>query len=221
MVNLDGNLYLTNIPQEVEQYGLCKTLLVRREVIHIKHILTEIFVRKSIDINKYLNKIDWALFDYMEYITNRLRNVHKFSREYVNDFNNIVKLNRDRFFPTIELYGGLNNIIALDFDGVVTEKSFVDLYKLCIERCPTQICSANPEVRESWFEFKNLPLPQKINSCKGKIKKINKLIELQQKYDYVFYVDNEREYLEFAWIFGIQTYLYNNREIKYFSLNTR
>lgn len=37
-----------NIPQDVDQYGFCKTLLVRREVIHIKHIMTEIFTRNSI-----------------------------------------------------------------------------------------------------------------------------------------------------------------------------
>lgn len=68
---------LTNIPQDVDNYGFCKTLVVRREVIHIKHIFTEVFVRKTIDIQKYLNKIDWNLFDYMEYMTNRLRRVHR------------------------------------------------------------------------------------------------------------------------------------------------
>ena len=50
--------YLTDIPQYVEKYGFCKTLAVRREVIHIKHIFTELFVRKTIDIQKFLNKID-------------------------------------------------------------------------------------------------------------------------------------------------------------------
>ena len=50
--------YLTNIPQSVEKYGLCKTLLVRHETIHLKHILTETFVRKSINLEYYLNKIN-------------------------------------------------------------------------------------------------------------------------------------------------------------------
>ena len=213
--------YLTDIPQDVEKYGFCKTLAVRREVIHIKHIFTEVFVRKTIDIQKYLDKIDWSLFDYMEFMTNRLRKVHYFSRDYINDINEIVKADRDRFFPTIQLYKGLNCIIALDFDGVVTENSFSELYKLCIERCKTEICSANPEIKESWFEVRNLALPNKIKSCKGKIKKISKLIELNQKNDYVFYIDNEKEYLEFAWLFGIQTYIYENKQIKYFSLKSK
>jgi hypothetical protein len=213
--------YLTDIPQDVEKYGLCKTLAVRREVIHIKHIFTEIFVRKTIDIQKYLDKIEWNLFDYMEYMTNRLRKVHYFSREYINDVNEIVKADRDRFFPTIQLYKGLNNIIALDFDGVVTEKSFTELYRLCVERCKTEICSANPEVKESWFDVRNLPLPNKINACKGKLKKISKIIELNQNNDYVFYIDNEKEYLEFAWLFGLQTYIYENKQIKYFSLKSK
>jgi hypothetical protein len=210
--------YLTNIPQEIEVYGFCKTLVVRREVIHIKHIFTEIFVRKTIDIQKYLDKINWSLFDYMEYMTNRLRKIHHFNRDYINNINEIVKSDRDRFFPTLELYKGLNCIIILDFDGVVTEKSFTELYKLCIERCRTEICSANPEIKDSWFDIRNLKLPNKINSCKGKLKKLSKLIELNQQHDYVFYIDNEKEYLEFAWLFGIQTYIYENKKIKYFSL---
>ena len=37
--------YLTNIPQAIEKFGFCKVLAVRREVIHVKHILTDMFVR--------------------------------------------------------------------------------------------------------------------------------------------------------------------------------
>lgn len=213
--------YLTNIPQRVEKYGFCKTLVVRREVIHIKHIFTEIFVRKTIDIQKYLDKIDWALYDYMEYMTNRMRRIHCFNRGYVNDINKIVKSDRDKFFPVIQLYHGLKNVIVLDFDGVVNENSFAELYKLCLNRCRTEICSANPEIKESWFHSRNLPLPDKINSCKGKVKKIKKLIELGKKNDHVFYVDNEKECLTFAWIFGIKTYIYKDRKIKYFTLKSK
>lgn len=213
--------YLTNIPQCVEKYGFCKTLLVRREVIHIKHIFTEVFVRKTVDIQKYLDKIKWSLFDYLEYMTNRLRKVHHFSREYISDINEIVKSDRNRFFSTIELYRGLDCVIALDFDGLVTETPFNELYKRCIETCRTEICSANPEIKKEWFDNKNLPLPNKINTCKGELKKINKLIDLNQKNDYVFYIDNEKEYLEFAWLFGIQTYIYEKNKIKCFSLKSR
>lgn len=218
---MNENSYLTDIPQEVENFGLCKVLAVRYEVIHIKHILTEVFVRKSINIEKHLSKIEWTLFQYIEYITNRLRRVHHFSRNYNNEINNIVKSNRDRFFPTINLYKGLNNIIVLDYDGVITSNNFRDLYKLCIDRCKTVICTANPIISESIIEKRNLPLPDKIFACKGKEAKIKQLIELSKKYDNVFYIDNEQEYLSFAWLFGIKTFLWYNNKILYFTMKTK
>src|SRR5690554_1023216 len=46
--------YLTNIPSSANNFGVSKVLAVRSEIIHIKHILTEIFVRRSVDIEKYL-----------------------------------------------------------------------------------------------------------------------------------------------------------------------
>jgi alkyl sulfatase BDS1-like metallo-beta-lactamase superfamily hydrolase len=91
------NNYLTNIPQDVEKYGLCKTLLVRREVIHLKHILTELFVRKTFDVQTHLEYLDWSILQYIEHITNRMRKVHHFSRTYTNNINDIVKQERDRF----------------------------------------------------------------------------------------------------------------------------
>jgi hypothetical protein len=216
----EGN-YLTNIPEIVNDYGFCKTLAVRREVIHIKHIFTEVFVRKTIDIEKYLNKLDISLFEYMEIMTNRIRNVHYFSRLYDNNCNDIVKKDRDRFFPTLELLKGLNNLIALDFDGVTTENKFKELYELCCDRENVQICTANPTVTNDWFDKRDMTRPVIINAMKGKVKKIKRLIELQKKYDYVFYVDNETEYLKYAWLFGLQTYHWNGTEIKYFSMKSK
>jgi hypothetical protein len=216
----EGN-YLTNIPESVNDYGFCKTLAVRREVIHIKHIFTEVFVRKTIDIEKYLNKLDISLFEYMKIMTNRIRNVHYFSRLYDNNCNDIVKKDRDRFFPTLKLLDGLNNLIALDFDGVTTENKFKELYELCCDRENVQICTANPTVTNDWFDKSDMTRPVKINAMKGKIKKIKRLIELQKKYDYVFYVDNEIEYLEYAWLFGLQTYHWSGTEIKYFSMKSK
>jgi len=213
--------YLTNIPQEVEKYGFCKTLLVRSETINIKHIFTEIFVRKTIDIQPQLDILKMNLFDYMEYMTNRLRKIYRFDRSYEQDLNKIVKYSRKDFFPTLELYQGLNNLIILDFDGVITKKSFIELYKLCIARCKVEICSANPQITLDYFIKRDLPLPTKINACKGKSKKLRKIIEISKKYDYVFYVDNEEEYLETAWLFGIQTFIYKNKQIKHFSLNSK
>lgn len=213
--------YLTNIPDSVNAFGFCKTLAVRREVIHIKHIFTEVFTRKTIDTEKYLSKLDITLFEYMEIMTNRIRKVHYFSRLYDNNCNDIVKKDRDRFFPTMELLEGLNKLIVLDFDGVTTANKFKELYELCCERENVQICSANPIVNYEWFDKHNMTRPNSINAMKGKLKKIRRLVELQKKYDYVFYVDNEIEYLEYAWLFGLQTYHWNGNEIKYFSMKSK
>ena len=171
--------YLTNIPQHFEEYGFSKTLLTRRETIHIKHILTNIFVRKTIDIQKYLDVIELDLFHYMEVMTNRIRKIYNFSREYKNeDLNDIVKNPRNQgFFPSIEFYTGLNNCIVLDFDGVITALKFTDLYELCLQRCKTFVCSANPSISINWFIKHNYNIPDKIYSMKGKVKKIKQLIK--------------------------------------------
>ena len=218
---MDETKYLTGMPDNITEYGFCKVLAVRREVIHVKHIMTEVFHRKTIPIEKYLEKLEISLFDYMTYITHRLRRIHHFSRQYVQNPEAIVKQARDRFFPTLELLGGFNKIVVLDFDGVTTENNFKELYKLCVERENVYICSANPTVTKEWFIKRELPLPVEIFANKGKIRKIRKLIDLQKKHDYVFYVDNEIEYLEYAWLFGLQTYHWNGKEIKYFSLKTK
>jgi hypothetical protein len=214
--------YLTNLPELISKYGLQKTLLVRREVIHIKHIFTEIFIRKSIDIEFYLNKLDMTLFEYIEYMTQRIRKIHHFSREYeYSNSNKIVKLERNKFFPNIELMRGLKNCLMLDFDGVITDKKFKYLYDLCIERIETNICTANPTIKLQWFIEKDFSIPNKIYANKGKIKKIKQLLFQNQRYDNIFYIDNEIEYLKYAWLFGINTFHWNKKEIKYFTLKTK
>jgi hypothetical protein len=218
---LDHNNYLTGMPQEIEKYGLCKTLAVRNEMIHTKHILTEIFIRKTIDIEEILSLVDMDLFSYMEYMTNRIRRIYKLSRDYVKDVNLIVKSDRDHFFPTFNLLEGFDRKFVLDFDGTVTANNFQPLYKLCCERGRTEICSANPTIVGSWFTNKSLPLPDKINSMKGKKKKLKRLLEIQKASDFVFFVDNEKEYLDFAWVFGIKTFHWTNNEIKYYTLKSR
>lgn len=151
-----------------------------------------------------------------------IRKIHHFSREYINDLDDIVKSDRSKFFPTIELYNGFNNAIVLDFDGVITKKSFEKLYLLCCERSKHIIvCSGNPTVNDDYFIKRGLPLPKKIHACKGKIKKMICLIELLRKYDNLFYIDNEIEYLEFAWIFGIKTFQFKNNKIVYFTRKTQ
>ena len=217
---MNDNAYLTNVPQEVSQYGFCKVLAVRREVIHIKHILTEVFIRKSIDAEAMLSKIDYDLSKYMKFITQRLRNIHHFDRAFTCDIDDIIKKDRRNFFPSIQLMDGMHNVIVLDFDGVVTEKSFDQLYELCLSRCKTVICSANPTITTEWFDKRELKHPDHIYSMKGKMRKINQLIELTKQHDNVFYVDNEKEYLNYAWLFGIKTFIYEKGVIKNYSLNT-
>lgn len=223
-------MYLTDIPELNISLGFSKVLAVRREIIHIKHIFTEIFVRKTIDIEKLLSEVNWSLFRYMEFMTNRIRKIHHFSREYNQDLNTIVKHSRDKFFPTIDLYTGLNIAIVLDFDGVITKNSFKELYDICALKSVYGIwnsyidlivCSGNPDVSKKWFDNKDYYPPDKIFACKGKIAKMKKLAEISTKYDYVFYVDNETMYLDWAWILGIQTYHYMNNQIKYYSLKTK
>ena len=218
----DNNKYLTGIPQEIETYGFCKVLAVRHEIIHLKHILTEIFVRKTIDIENHLNKIDYSLFNYMEFMTNRMRKINHFTREYRNNLDKIVKAERDHFFPTIELLNGFDNAIVLDFDGVITKTQFEKLYRLCFERCNKVIvCSGNPTVTNDYFIKRDLPIPTTIHACKGKIAKMKRLIALQNKHDYIFYVDNEIEYLNHAGIFGIRTFHYTNNQIKSYTRKTK
>lgn len=223
-------MYLTNIPEELNMYGFSKVLAVRRELIHIKHIFTEIFVRKSVDIEKLLLQVSWSLFRYMEFMTNRIRKVNHFSRNYEGNLNTIVKSDRDKFFPTIDLYTGLKVAIVLDFDGVITKTSFKELYDICwLKSCygavesdvTLLICSGNSTINREWFQKHEYPQPDELYACKGKIAKMKKLAEISIKYDYVFYVDNETMYLDWAWILGIQTYHYINNQIKYYTLKTK
>ena len=218
----DESKYLTGIPQEMEEHGLCKTMIVRNEIINIKHILTEVFVRRSISLEGgILKKFDISLVEYIEYITNRLRRIHKFSRQYRAPIDEIVKSDRKSFFPTLWLYNGLKNVIVLDFDGVCTANNFRELYELCIARCEVVICSANPTVTDGWFEKRGMSLPAKIYACKGKTAKFKKLLEIQKKYDNCFYIDNEAEYLAPAWCIGMKTFIWKNNKIKHFSMHTK
>lgn len=215
--------YLEDIPELCNDIGFSKVLAVRHENIHLKHIWTEIFVRKTIkDFEERLALIDYTLFDYMEIMTNRMRRIFHFPREYEKDCNEVLKESRTSFFPTIKLYNGMNNVIVLDFDGVVTKNSFKELYKLCHERCEkVYICSANPTISEQYFIGNELPIPHKIYSMKGAKKKLRQLIEISKRFDNTFYIDDESMYLNIAWLFGIKTWQYRNNKIMHYSLKSK
>lgn len=216
--------YLTNIPGICNEHGFPKVLAVRREIIHIKHILTEIFVRKSIDISPMLENLGMDLFGYMEQMTNRIRRIHYFPRQWNRNCQDVVDTSRNKFFPVIDLYRGMRIGVGLDFDGVCTKRffqenfynrlrdnTFIDLF----------VCSANPTITDDWFHKRGLTPPRNIFSMTGKTKKIRKLVNLSQRYHYTFFVDNETEYLDYAWIFGIHTYHYVSRTIKYYTRKTK
>ncbi len=220
--HIDETNYLTNMPQSIEKYGLCKVLLVRNEIINLKHIMTEIFIRKNISLEEtVLKKFDISHIEYIEYMVNRSRRIHKFSRQYKAGMNEIVKSDRKSFFPALSLYNGLKNVIILDFDGVCTSNNFKELYELCVSRCKTVICSGNPTITEDFFTNRGMALPDQIYACKGKTSKLKKLLEIQKCHDNCFYIDNEEEYLRSAWCIGVKTYLWSNNKIKNFSLNTK
>ena len=115
----------------------------------------------------------------------------------------------------------LRNAVVLDFDGVVTDKRFSDFYTRIRLNHNTKCCSANPEVTEERFHKLGLLAPEEIHSMKGKIKKIRRLLNLQEKYDMMFYIDDETEYLDYAWLFGIKTYHWNGRQIKEYTRKTK
>ncbi len=216
---MSDDTYLTGFSDDIKEYGFSKVLLVRKEIIHLKHILTQIFVRNTININLILAELGMTLEDYMCYFTNKMRKVHKISRNYQESPTMIVKTDDDSFFKSLELRKGLNNVIVLDYDQVVTDKNFHSLYKLCIQRAPTIICSANPTITPEWFNKYELPLPHRLYSMKGSAKKIQQLIDISKKYDNMFYIDDEERYLDIVWIFGIKTYQWTGHKIKQYSLN--
>jgi hypothetical protein len=215
------NKYLQNLPDNLSEFGISKVLLVRKETIHIKHILTEILERKTIDIMSYLDKIEMDFFQYMSIITNRLRTIYNFPRTYIKETNEVVKFQFSRFFPSIENVKPLKTAIILDFDGVITRKNFKQLYELCCERGQVIVCTANPSVTNDYFKKRKMTLPFKISSNWGKVKKIKQLIEISKRYDYCFYIDDEPEYLQYAWLFGIRTFIYKKGKILIYSMNTK
>jgi len=216
---MDG--YLQNIPTAAGEVGLAKVLLVRHEMIELKHIFTEIFHRESVDFDKILDYVGMTQFNYMKAMTTRMRRLHKIAR-FKDDPNKIIQYDFKSFFKYLDLAKTVGKTkIILDFDGVVTSKKFAPLYELCLDRARTEICTANPEVTEERFNRLSLVYPNKIYANKGKKKKLRTLITLASHMDYTFYVDDEPDYLDIAWLFGIKTFHYRNGNIYKHSLNSK
>lgn len=102
--------YLQNIPLD-NSWGICKVLLVRREIIHLKHIRKEIFIRRTVNIHEILRNLNISLFEYIQYLTNKENLIFKFNRDYtLEDPNQIIKLN-NTFGQYLILYQTLKKVV--------------------------------------------------------------------------------------------------------------
>lgn len=208
--------YLTNMPTDIlNEYGLTKTLLTRRETIYLKHVLKNIFIYGDEEyLKSKLNMLQFkSMFQYFGFVTNKLRAIYKIPREYqVDNADNVVKLKRESFFKMLELYKDLKPIIIVDFDKTLTNPKFHTLYNYIIDDYSVIINSANPmqDVIESYLDKHNLPRPRKIFANKGKQKKITKLknIVLTNQDKIFFYIDDEEEYLEYGCLLFMYCYKY-------------
>jgi len=217
MVNIECK-YLTDLPTEMlNETGLTKTLLTRRETIYLKHILKNTFIYgNEQDLKIKLNNLQFnGLFDYIGFLTNKLRAIYKIPREYVaENADDVVKQRRESFFKTLELYRDLKPIIILDFDKTVTNKKFHTLYNYIINDFHVIINSANPqkEAIEQYLDKNNLPRPRVIYSNKGKKKKIVRLknIVTNNIHSIIFYIDDEEEYLDYGILLATYCYKYTH-----------
>lgn len=215
---MDGN-YLTDFPDGLEKYGFDKILLVRWESIHIKHILTEVLVRRTVNVD-YIQYMFGSVEAYAEYITNRLRTVFKLSRKTTHKAKDILSLRKDNLFDLIELYRGVKCRVLVDFDGTITTKKFQAFLPYLAKKTHYEVLTANPMVTQDWFVKKGLPLPAKIWSMKGKKKKVTMLKELCQRSDMCLFIDNEPEYLNYGWLLGAKTFLWK-KDARWYSLNSK
>lgn len=209
--------YLMNMSTEMlNEHGLSKTLLTRRETIYLKHILKNLFVYGSEEsLNNQLKMMQFkSLFKYMEYITNRIRGIYKLPRSFmVDDVNEFVRRRRNEFIKILDTYKQLNPLIILDFDNTITNPKFHSLYHYLMENdFKVIINSANPneEVLRNYLIKHNLKFPKLIYGNKGKQKKIVKLkdIVLRDTDKIIFYIDDEQEYLDYGCMLGMYCYLY-------------
>jgi len=211
------NTYLTNIPTNIcNKYGLTKTLLTRRETIYFKHIMKNLFIYgNEEELNEKLQMLQFkSLFQYIGFLTNKLRAIYKIPREYYfEDVDKIVKQRRESFFKMLELYRDLNPIIILDFDRTITNKRLHPLYNYIINDFNVIINSANPQkdIIEKYLDRYKLKRPNAIYANKGKQKKIVRLksIVTNNQNRIIFYIDDEEEYLDYGVLLTMYCYKYS------------
>jgi len=209
--------YLTDMPNDIiNEYGLSKTLLTRRDTIYLKHVMKNIFLYgNEYELEEKLEMLQFkSLFKYIEFLTNKLRMIYKIPRNVLyDDVDIIVKTPRSHFIDNLELYKQLNPLVVLDFDHTITNKRFHTLYNyLTNNNYKIIINSANPnqEAMESYLNKYNLSKPYKIYANKGKKKKIVNLkaIAYSNIRKPIFFIDDEREYLEYGCLLLMYCYRY-------------
>lgn len=215
MIATESN-YLVNLPTDIiNDYGLSKTLLTRRETIYLKHILKNIFIYGSEqELEEKLQMLQFkSLFQYFGFITNKLRAIYKLPRNYkIDDANKLVKPRRNNFLRMLEIYKDLKPIIIVDFDKTITNKKFHSLYSYLANDYQVIINSANPmqDVIEKYLETHDLSIPKYIFANKGKKKKIVKLKDIAYNNldKIIFYIDDEPEYLDYGCLISMYCYEY-------------
>lgn len=210
--------YLVGLPTDtINKYGLSKTLLTRRETIYLKHIMKNIFIYgNEEELNEKIRKLQFkSQFQYMKYLTDRLRGIYKLPRSFrVDSADDFVKNQRNNLIPVLQNYKQLNPIIIIDFDRTITNKRFHSLYKYLLDnKFRIIINSANPseETICNYLIKYGLPFPQSIYANKGKKNKITKLKDIAMKHTrrIMFYIDDELEYLEYGCLLGMYCYEYS------------
>ena len=207
--------YLTNMESDIlNKYGISKTLMCRRETIFLKHIMKNLFTYKNEeDLNNILEVLNFSLFKYMQFITDKLRGIYKIDRSYQNDCDKIVKTEKSSFIEIINLYKDLKPIVIVDFDRTITNKKFHSLYKYLYENnINIYINSANPDEDciLKYLKKYDLQTPKHIYANKGKQKKINMLknIAIRNTRKIIFFIDDELEYLEYGSLLCMHCYQY-------------
>lgn len=209
--------YLTDMPTEImNEYGLTKTLLTRRETIYLKHVLKNLFIYGDEEyLESKLKILNFSsTFKYFSYITDKLRGIYKLPRAFRTDeADSLVKQSRNSFIKMLELYKETNPIIVLDFDKTITNTKFHSLYEYFTEQnYKIIINSANPnqEVIENYLTKHGLKTPSEIYANKGKKRKITRLKEIaaSNTKKVIFYIDDEVEYLEYGCLLFMYCYEY-------------
>ena len=215
--------YLSDLPTEIcNKTGLSKVLMTRRETIRLKHLQKNLFVYNKygqVDLVKKLKYLQFRdLFQYMEFLSNRLRGIYKYPRSInVENVDKIVKQKDYEFTNTVRLYTSANPVIVLDFDKTITNQKFHSLYRWLTEVLNIKVIinTANPsrEVVLAYLRNHELKMPSEIYNNEGKQKKLVNLKNLASRFYKrpLFYVDDEVEYIDYANLLFYQCYLYTNR----------